>query len=352
MWGLTVMAAALALSGCGGSTEDPTPDPTEEPSPTETVIEPSRAAAPEPELPPTWPLTGLPIEEQAERPALAVKIENPREARPQTGLDSADMVWEEVIEGGVTRFVAVFHSTMPAEIGPIRSVRPMDATIAAPLRGLMVFSGGQQAFVTDVRNAGLQVVSHDLGHAGFYRIRGRSAPHNVYGSPEQFLAQATTDHQAAPPVQFPFAVNAALATAAADGVDTSAVNVVMSGYSNPRWTWDAGSGTWLRSEGSSDAVTADGARLAATNVITLRVNLVDTGTRDAAGSAVPETVMVDSGQALVATGGKTIEATWSKTADDEPVTLTTADGQPVLLAPGRTWIELVPNSSGSVTAVP
>ena len=83
----------------------------------------------------------------ARRPALAVKIENSVDARPQSGLNAADVVWEEVVEGGITRFVAVYHSTLPPEIGPIRSVRPMDAAIAGPLHGLFAFSGGQGPFV-------------------------------------------------------------------------------------------------------------------------------------------------------------------------------------------------------------
>jgi hypothetical protein len=92
------------------------------------------------------------------------------------------------------------------------------------------------------------------------------------------------------------------------------VNITMSGYSQPSWTWDGGSGTWLRSEGGTPAVVRSGARLAATNVVVLRVTLVDTGTRDPAGNPVPETVLTGSGEALVATGGKTVKGTWTKGA--------------------------------------
>ena len=94
------------------------------------------------------------------RPALAIKVENSGEARPQTGLDQADVVWEQVVEGGISRFVAVYQSQVPAEVGPIRSVRPMDPAIAAPLHGLIAFSGGQPQFVQDLKNAGLQIDQH------------------------------------------------------------------------------------------------------------------------------------------------------------------------------------------------
>ena len=89
-----------------------------------------------------WPLTGVAVEAPPQRPALAVKVENSVAARPQSGLNAADVVWEEVVEGGITRFVAVYHSNLPPDIGPIRSVRPMDAAIAGPLHGLFAFSGG------------------------------------------------------------------------------------------------------------------------------------------------------------------------------------------------------------------
>jgi len=105
--------------------------------------------------PNAWPLTGIPSDLVATRPALAVKIENSVDARPQTGLNAADLLWEQVVEGGITRFVAVYHSTLPEDIGPVRSVRPMDPAIAAPLHGLLAFSGGQQQYVDAVSAAGL-----------------------------------------------------------------------------------------------------------------------------------------------------------------------------------------------------
>ncbi len=278
-----------------------------------------------------------------------MKIENPREVRPQTGLDAADVVWEQVVEGGVTRFVAVFHSAIPAEVGPIRSVRPMDPAITAPLRGVIAFSGGQPGFVRALADAGLQVVSHDAGDAGFYRTSGRSAPHNVFGDPERFLGQADAGHAAPPGPQFRFARRPDLATATLAGTPVGSVQITMSSYSQPGWTWDAATGTWLRTESGRPATAASGAQLRAANVVVLRVDLVDSGTTDPAGTPVPETRLVGTGAATVATGGRTIEVTWSKESVDAPLALVAADGQPVSLAPGTTWVELVPNGTGAVS---
>ncbi|MGR6965307.1 DUF3048 domain-containing protein [Geodermatophilus sp. URMC 61] len=297
---------------------------------------------------PAWPLTGVPADAVADRPALAVKIENSVDARPQTGLDAADMVWEQVVEGGITRFVAVYHSDLPPEIGPVRSIRPMDPAIAAPLGGLLAFSGGVPTYVTAARDAGLQAIGQDSGAAGFYRTTTRAAPHNVYAVPQTLVDQADTAHRAAPGAQFDHSAAGEEPTAVAAGQPATSLELTLSGVSSPRWTWSAADGRWLRSEGSTPAIEADGRRIGASNVVVLRVDVVATEARDPAGNPVPETMLTGSGRALVASGGQTVEATWSKPETGDRVKLTGADGEPVTLAPGTTWIELVPNGGGAV----
>jgi len=216
------------------------------------------------------------------------------------------------------------------------------------MHGIIAFSGGQAGFVNALKASGVQVLSNDMGSDGFYRTKIRKAPHNVYGTPAKFWAQADADHQASPAEQFTYARSADQATAVVSGTPAGTVSITMSGYSHPSYTWDAASGTWQRSEAGAPATAASGARLAGTNVITMSVVLVDSGTRDPAGSVVPETKLVGSGAAVVATGGKTIAATWTKTDTATPVVLTTADGQVVKLAPGKTWIQLVP-TDGAIT---
>ena len=349
-WGAlaaTVVSASLLVAGCSSASEaDPTPATVE----ATTDATADKSAAPEPVLPTTWALTGVRATELVNRPALAIKVENSREARPQTGLEYADVVWEEVVEGGITRYIAVYHSQVPETVGPIRSVRPMDSTIIAPLAGLMAFSGGQAPFVQSVRDAGLQVISNDAGAAGFYRTKDRRAPHNVFGTPATFLEQADASHQDSPQSEFVFAADAAQATAAVSGAPTSSIDVVMSSYSRPTWAWDEASGTFLRSEGTTPALSSTGAQLAATNVVVLTVTMVDTAFSDPAGTPVPETQVVGSGEAVIATGGRSITATWTKPDASTPFSLTAADGTPIALAPGNTWVELMPTGSGSVTA--
>ncbi|WP_308128167.1 DUF3048 domain-containing protein [Modestobacter italicus] len=309
---------------------------------------PATSSTPPPPPPVYWPLTGLESGAVPARPALTVKIENSVDARPQTGLGAADVVWEQVVEGGISRYVAVYHSTLPPQLGPVRSVRPMDPAITAPLHGLFAASGGQAAYVGDVADAGLQVLTFDAGDDGFARIATRRAPHNVYADPAALLAQADAAHLTDPAPQFELATTADQAGAVLAGTPATTLSLTLSGVSRPQWTWSPPEARWLRAEGSTPAVEADGARLGAANVVVLRVQVVATGGVDPAGNPVPETVLVGRGEALVASGGKTLPATWVKDTVTDRVVLLGPDGNPVRLAPGRTWVELVPVRGGAV----
>ena len=341
-WGLGV-AAVLLLAACGSPSGPPEVRATESVAP---AIDAAKVAAPAPVVPATWPLTGV-AGEPAARPALAVKVENTAVARPQAGLDQADVVWETIVEFDVSRFVAVFHSQTPDEVGPIRSVRPMDPLIVAPLHGLLAYSGGQPGILEEVVASGVQSLSHDRGVAGMYRVSGRSAPHNVFGSPQTFWEQVDGEHQAAPQEQFDFARSLERASAVAAGAPATTLAFRLSPASSPSWTWDGAA--WLRSEGSKPATAANGARLSAVNVVAITADHPDTPYGAQGGAAVPTYSLVGSGDAVVATGGKTIAARWQKDAPDAPLRLLGADGSSVTLAPGNTWVELVPAGKGSLT---
>lgn len=339
---LLVVGAALALAACGSPTTPDVTVVTQAPT-----IEPAKGAVPAPEVPPTWPLTGV-AGEPDPRPAIAVKIENTSSARPQSGLDQADVVWETIVEFEVSRFIAVFHSQVPEEVGPVRSVRPMDPLVVSPLGGLLVFSGGQPGILDLVAQSGVQVVSHDAGAPGLYRISSRSAPHNVYGTPQTWWDAAEAG-RTAPPEQFAFARTAERATAATDGSPASTLAFRLSGASSPTWTWDGASGTWLRAEGSTPATVASGQRISAVNVVSVVAGHPDSGFGAQGGAPVPTYELVGSGEATLATGGKTVAVTWEKTAADAPLRLLMPDGSPARLAPGTTWVELVPAGTGSLT---
>lgn len=291
---------------------------------------------------PFWPLTGVPGD-VVERPTLVVKVENSIDARPQQGLEDADIVWEEMVEAGITRYVAMFHSTLPEQILPIRSIRPMDGPIAGWTGGLMVFSGGQEAFYARARSDGLQLISMDFGAAGFTRVKGRPSPHDVVGDPQIFLSQADANHQSSPPAFASFA-RPDRTTAVEAGAPASQVDVVISSQGKPHWTWDADSSRWLRFEGDKPAVTVDGTQLSAVNVLCLTVQVKSDSQVDVNGVRVPESIVVGSGAGLVATNGSTAIITWQKASETAPWQFFDAAGQPLVLAPGNTWVELVPTT--------
>jgi hypothetical protein len=339
------LTAALALTltgtlaGCGK----------EEAKSTTKTVDPTVSAdkkAP-PAIANTWPLTGM-TGDIVKRPALAVKIENSPEARPQTGLDDADMVWEEIVEGGISRYIAVFNSTLPETVGPVRSIRPMDGPIVGPTKGVIAFSGGQGRFITGAKDAGLVTLGQDQGAKGFFREAGRSAPHNTFARPEELLTQAG-DNTAPPAPEFFFAAAGTPSSAGDIGSPATSIALTMSSGAHPTWTWDTGSSAWQRSEGDVAAVSSSGARLSATNVVAISVDVRNAGGTDAAGNAIPESIVVGSGSGLVASGGKTMDVKWSKESPTAPMVLKDPKGGDVVLEPGKTWVELVPSGDGSWT---
>jgi hypothetical protein len=275
--------------------------------------------------------------------SIAAKIDNLSAARPQVGLESTDLVYQELVEGGLTRYVAVWQSTIPVLFGPVRSIRPMDPDIVSPLGGIICYSGGQQRFVDLMRKTPVYNAIHGQADTAstFFRTPARSAPHNVLVKAQELLAQHASI--TAPAQQFQYSPDPASSTAATAGTPTAAVNYAFSGVTTGSWTWDASKSVFLRSQGAGPDLDSTGAQLSATNVVVFRVTV----TTD---QGVPKTNLIGSGEAWVSAGGRTVHATWSKATPTDPIHLVDSAGAAVRLAVGNTWIELVP-SSGSVSVV-
>ncbi|MGD8194218.1 DUF3048 domain-containing protein [Herbiconiux sp. P18] len=333
--GTLLLACALALTGCSLVGGDPGP------------VETSAAATVVPvEEPATAPLRGTPVAAgTTSGPSLAAKIDNHEDARPQLGLERADIVFEELVEGGLTRYVAVWQSDVPDLIGPVRSIRPMDPDIISPLGGIVAYSGGQEQFVEMMRDTPVFNAVHgdDGTDDTFFRADDRESPHDVMARAAELVAE----HRGleAPTQQFDYSTGAADSTAGVAGTPTSSLDLVFSDARFPSWSWDETAGAFLRSQEGSPDFDAQQAQLAATNVVTLRVDEVYDYDAE-----VPRAVLVASGEAWVSTGGRTVHATWSKDAAASPIRLADDQGAAVLLAPGATWVELVP-LSGDVTVV-
>ena len=335
---VAMAASALLLSGCETASLD-------------LIVEPTLTSthAPRPvgqgEAVPIEfaPLRGTPADPDTVRhPSIAVKIDNHEDARPQIALNRTDLVFEELVEGGLTRYVAVWHSDVPDAVGPVRSIRPMDPGIAGPLDGIIAYSGGQQYFVDLMKATGLVNLVFDEDDSLFERADERPGPHDLILA----AAEAVRQHvELEPPAaQFAYGTADPLAAPALAAVPTSHIELVFSEGRAPSWDWDATLVAWLRSQDGQPDLEASGDRVRATNVVTMRVGM------DWPYEDVPLTLMVGSGEAWASAGGRTAHGTWSKADEGAPIVLTADDGSVLQLAPGNTWIELVPNEGSAAFA--
>lgn len=321
--------AATSTTSSSTTTEPPT---TTLPADTTTTTEP---------LGPVAQLTGEPVDELLTHAALVIKIDNHERARPQVGLNVADIVYEEIVEGRITRFAAVFHSTASDPVGPVRSARTSDFDILAGFnRPLFANSGGNTTVLNLLR--GVDAVNANVNALPdlFYREESRSAPHNLMTETSELLV-AKGDEGGVPPVFFEYRRNGEELpdeARAINGID------LHYGGLNVSYDWDEELGGWARSQEFSAHVDADGVQIAPPNVI---VQFIAYG-RSSADAASPEAIVVGEGEVWILVDGHIIEGQWSRSSAAEVTTYTLADGTPIKLDPGRTWIALPRIGQGTI----
>ena len=280
---------------------------------------------------PIAPLTGLedPTGAVATRCAVSVKVGNTADAHPQTGVGAADVVYEEVVDGGITRLVAVYQSTAPDQVGSVRSVRPTDQYVLWPLRGVFAFSGGNPDELASLK--GVPVVKLDETAAGGMMFRGPGrAPNNLFADVSQMYGAC------ADPPPPPLFVYRPPLTASA-GLPAVAADVGFARGYETHWTWDPTQSLWLRSIFGGPDVDPDGRQIAVPNVVVMQVQYGP----DPSGTSV-EGRMVGSGPVAVYSDGKVVTGTWERPDKSKAAELRDAAGQPIVLTPGQTWVELMP----------
>jgi hypothetical protein len=284
------------------------------------------------------PLTGMkPKGGVPNRPALAVKVENLPEARPQTGLAWADLIYEEPVEGGITRFIVVYQCTNASRIEPVRSGRLTDPPILKQFgRPVFGYAGGVPAVIKAVRQAGVTDVNFNNAPNAYHRDAARVAPHNLYTSTDE-LYRAAHRTGGVPPALFTYSTDAPASASPA-----SSVHVPFSEYSDVYWRWDASKSEWMRSYGTTPATYSNGEQMAAPNVVIQMVRVKMTDITDANGMHSPLAITTGSGTVYVLRDGKVIKGTWSRPRQSDLTVLKDAQGNVIALHPGPTWIELVP----------
>lgn len=291
----------------------------------------------------TAPLTGLPDPSGASltRPALTVKIENTPEALPQYGLDQADVVYEEIVNGGITRLAAIFNSHAPAKVGPVRSVRPTDQQIVYPLGGIFAFSGGAPYAIASISQAPVKLVDESSAGGAMFRDPSRQAPHNLYANAAGLFAFKGTPTP--PPVLFHYRS----ATTKATGLAIAHFTVGFPSIYSVTWTWNATTASWDRSLFGQKIVTGTGVQVSPKNVLVMFVPYVN-----GVGTFTSYANLQGSGPVWAFIGGREVRGTWSRGSSKSNVlSYTLANGQPLALTPGQTWVELQ-YSGGPMSVTP
>jgi hypothetical protein len=310
-----------------------------------------------PLAPSRCPLTDLPAPggKIPARPALAVKIGNePEGARPQAGLDEADIVYDTPAEAFIMRYIAVYQCNEASSIGPTRSVRWVDWHIMQQfVHPVLAFAGGIDPDVSAVSSlpwldaADLLAGAQSAG----VRISSRIPPDNLYTSTTALWALFKAEPAPTPVFTYTSALPAAARPAATLGIDFSQGTDVL-------WKWDAQSGSWLHTyDGTPDVDTLTNQPVTTTNIVVQIVHYTFGPYPESPnGSGDVESVTTGSGAGYVLRDGKEIPVTWRRPTTSSPTTFTDAKGQPVGLAPGRTWVELVPDTvastAGALTLTP
>ncbi len=324
-----IVVVVVALAACGGGSSKA-----------------KKATATTTAGPPTAPLTGLPVTgDLPVRPALEVKIANNVEVRPQTGLDEADVVYEERVEGSFTRLLAIFHSQLPDVVGPVRSVRFTDPDVVWPLGGVFAFSGGAPGPLAAIQKAPVRLVTENDSAAMFRdKSKSKTVEFTLFGHPSAMLAGGG-DKPAPPPALFSYLGTGA--TFAGDPVISVLVPMSPDATFRPTYTWDAASKSWLRSVNGRPSKAFDGKQIAPANVV-----LQFTNYEGGAGSSDAKGVTVGEGEAWVFADGKVAKGKWIRADKTKPAKYVDAAGKPIKLVPGITWVQLVPQGEVPVVVAP
>lgn len=294
----------------------------------------------EPTVPPTrerWPLTGRIVTGKLpDHPVYIVKVDNTAGAEPQRGLQSADLVVQELVEGGLTRLAAFYYSQLPDVVGPVRSMRASDIGIALPANAFIVASGAAPPTSKLLNEAGINRVTE--GARGFFRSNIRPAPYNL-----MMKLPALAQHVGRPwsPPEGPYLPFGRAENFAGTQPVTS-FTTAFSGAPADQWQLDGD--TWVR----TNSLAVEGHDFRVDNVLVLRVRVGDAGYLDPAGNPVPETLFFGNGEATLIHGDRAVQGEWHKPTRASAITLT-ANGKPLTVPFGHTFIALVPEQGGALT---
>src|ERR1039458_9752005 len=260
-----ILSASSSVVGASSSLADSTPTTT-----STTTASSTTTSLPKTKPLHVSPLTGLPdpLEMTKHRSALTIKIDNTPEAMPQYGIEDADVVYEEIVEGGITRLAAIFNSQLPAQVGPVRSVRRTDREIVFPIRGIFAFSGGAEYAVRSIETAPVKLFDEFNSGAAMFRDSQRYPPHNLFANAALLMKMDKNPER--PQSLFTYSSTKGKPSGAP-------VSSFVVGFANgfaTSYAWNSKTTSWDRSIFGKPDVTANGAHISPKNVIVMTVHYV------------------------------------------------------------------------------
>ena len=331
--GFALLLGCLSLPACSGDTPDDVGDDT---SPIKATNEEARC-----------PLTGskTPDPSVVGRPAVAVKIENAAVAYPLSGLEDADVVYEEPVEGGLTRFMAIYHCTDSAQVGPVRSARIVDPAIMSPYTHILAAAGGNDAVREALEEEKVVLVDEEKAGDAMKRMprEGLASEHTLYGNVSDLRAEGEKSFDSPPPSDL-----FAFGSLEGQARDVTSATLDFSPQVSVRYEWNGQQ--WLRFDNGAPVEGEDGGQIKVDNVIIEQhtVNL-STTLGDVLGAPSPEIEDVTgSGRAILLRDKQAIEGKWIRKSEEDPVRFETSTGEEMVLHEGTTWIELLPDDKGDL----
>lgn len=271
-------------------------------------------------------------------PILAVKIDDTSLARPQIGLEDADLVYIEQVEGGLTRLAAIFSSVIPQNIGPVRSARISDIDILSQYgKVLFAYSGAQRAMLSVIANSNLWDYGAQRSSPTIYTRDGtRPSPYNMVLRADLLMEKVKTEQR---DIALSKSAGWSFGEAPTGGVKIDSV-VVHWPAAKYEATWSKTEKRWLLSNAGLANFAASGKQLGATSFVVQTVAMSDSIYRSADGSYTPLSETVGTGTGYILRDGRSFKANWSRPISESGTTWTLADGSEINFAPGSIWVAL------------
>ena len=284
----------------------------------------------------------IPAGADAAQPAIAIKVENDPAARPLSGLEDADVVFEEVVEGGITRFMAIYHCSSSKVVGPVRSARFDDPKILLPFTNVLAYSGSNAIVGKELHKRDVRTLVEGMKGDAFFRVPpGSTSVHSVFAHTEKLREFAPKKTPPPRPGIFPIDDIPAAAK------DAKRVTITFGEESTIEYRWE--DGAWHRYEAGKKFMAKDGGQIAVPNLLVQEVR-VDNSKRivDIEGNPSPEMTLVGSGKAILFRDGQAVPGEWHIRKEFATPRFRTSKGKPFGFADGPVWVELVPSRKGQV----